>query len=200
VYKKPWVDLLSESTRDANRYDFAAFWAFIAWKYGGPKTVGDVADFAFKRASSVSELWGCLAAYLKQPLEALHLEWVKASLEVAFWRSDAVRARVAARVLGTPPRRKAPALFDKKRLAWSRPTCKTLEEASVRLERFGFEVLDATATDTPVKVPEKFCTRVHLYFYGDGSHRIVTDDENGRSDSVPDTVIITKHLLAFGFV
>jgi hypothetical protein len=202
VYKTPYVNLLSAKTCEAHRYDFAVFWQFVAWKCGGPKAVGDVADCAFTGAGTVDDLWGCLAAYLKRPLADVHRDWVAASLDLAFWRADPVRAKLAARVLGGPsdPKKVGPP-FAKDSLVWTRPTCTSVEQAAGRLERFGFEVLDlpASIAGAPAQAPQipaRFGTQVHLYVYEDGSHSVLAGGGGG-----PDPAkAVKRHLLAFGFV
>ncbi len=83
IFKKCWINPLSLTNSTDLRYDLAAFWAFIAWKYNY-KIIGDIAKNAFSQLDDKTHLFEQLASYLKtKPIDLL-LSWIQACINLDF--------------------------------------------------------------------------------------------------------------------
>lgn len=143
ILKTPWVNIFSDANRQSlNRYDFGAFWAFVAYTYGAPKVVGDIADYAFHKVSDPSnkvypDYWEVIAQYLKISYTELITSWIESLMQLKWWRDNPeIFKLVSSRFGKTTP-------FDKKTLVWNKPTVASVQEfvKNNRIEKGGFEVL-----------------------------------------------------------
>jgi hypothetical protein len=137
IFKKHFTDIFD---RD-HAYDLAPFWIFLMRRYGGPATVGRVADGAFRGAPPAPDVWELVARALGVPSRDLIRAWVRDVLTLAFW--DAGERAVLLSRMGRDTRP-----YDRATMTWSAVTLAPGLEPGKRLGKGGFEVVDA-ATAVP---------------------------------------------------
>ena len=202
ILRSPWVNIFSDTTRQSfNRYDFGAFWAFIAYTYGGPKTVGDIADYAFTKVSDPNskvypDYWEVIADYLKITSQELIMTWIESLMQLKWWRDNpAIFKLISSRYGKTTP-------FNPKTLVWNKATVASVQDLAKnnRIEKGGFEVLpyQPNIVQALLQQPElqnKKWTALYITHFTDAS----TPPLVSRNDTIPPTLIPKLRLVACTF-